>query len=89
MIRRIAGLLVVAVLLVSLNGCAMIWGTENSHKFADSVSANKENFDDGYVFSSRHGISHLEVILRDLREMHRFWDRYFMNYDWEDPYIMD
>ena len=89
MVRRIAGLLVAGVLLVSLNGCTLFWGTENGHKFADQVSESKDGFDDGTVFSSRHGISHLQVILHDFHEMHRFWDRYFMNYDWEDPYIMD
>ena len=27
--------------------------------------------------------------LKDFRKMHRFWDRHFMNYDWDDPYHRD
>ena len=87
MIKRLTALLLVGLFLISLTGCAMIWGTDRDHKFAESVKANKETFDDGYIFDSRHGMTHLEVILKDFRSMHKFWDRHFMNYDWDDPYI--
>ena len=87
MIQRLAILLLLGSLLLCATGCALIWGTDSGHKFADSVAANTDKFPDGAVMDSRHGMKHLEVILRDFRAMHRFWDYYFMDYDWNDPAI--
>ena len=87
MIHRFVALLLVGCFLMSLSGCTLFWGSDSGHKLANSVAANKEGFDDGIFIDNRHGMSHLEVILKGFHDMHRFWDRYFMNYDWEDPYI--
>jgi len=87
MLKRLVALLLLGTLLISLTGCALVWGSDRDHKFADSITKNKEGFDEGYLIDNRHALTHLEVILRDFRDMHRFWDRYFMNYDWDDPYI--
>jgi len=87
MTKRLCALLLLGALLICLPSCTLIWGSDTDHKFADSVATNKEAFDKGYVIDNHHAMTHLEVILRDFRDMHRFWDRYFMNYDWDDPYI--
>jgi hypothetical protein len=87
MIKRLAAVLLFCSFLVALSGCTLIWGTDKDHKFADSVAANKETFDEGYLMDNRHAMTHFQIILKDFRDMHRFWDRYFMNYDWDDPYI--
>lgn len=87
MTKRLVALLLLGAFVVSLPSCAFIWGTDRDHKFAESVASSKESFDDGYLIDNRHAITHLQVILRDFRDMHRFWDRYFMNYDWNDPYV--
>ncbi|HET6201819.1 MAG TPA: hypothetical protein VFI25_03325 [Planctomycetota bacterium] len=31
--------------------------------------------------------NHVTVMRRDLNSVHRTFDRYFLNYDWEDPYL--
>ena len=84
MIKRLAALLLLGTLFISLSGCASIWGTPNDCPSADWVAEKKDTFESegGY-----HAMTHLEIWLRDFREMHRFWDRHFMNYDWGDPYI--
>ncbi|MHC4945415.1 MAG: hypothetical protein ACYTG7_20580 [Planctomycetota bacterium] len=87
MIQRLVALLLVGCFLISLSGCALFWGNEHGHKFADVIHQNKDRVDDGILMDNRHGLTHLEIILKDFREMHRVWDRYFMNYDWEDPYM--
>ena len=89
MLKRLLALLLISTFLISLTGCAFFWGTDRQHKFADSVSASKDSFDEGYFIDNRHLMTHMEVWLKDFRDMHRFWDRYFMNYDWDDPYITD
>jgi len=87
MTKRLCALLILGAFLISLPSCALIWGTNKDHKFAESVTANKDKFDDGYLIDNRHAVSHFEVILKDFRGMHKFWDRHFMNYDWDDPYV--
>lgn len=33
-----------------------------------------------------HGADTRDVIARDVHDSHRKWDRYFLNFDWDDPY---
>lgn len=87
MTKRIVAILVLGCLLISLSGCALIWGSDRGHKLANSIATNKEGCELGYFVDNRHMLTHMEVILKDMRKMHKFWDRYFMNYDWDDPYI--
>lgn len=83
MIKRLSALLLLGALLISLSGCALIWGTEKETTTADWIASKKETFGDG----NRHAMTHVEIMFRDFNKMHEFWDRYFMNYDWDDPYI--
>lgn len=85
--KRLVAILLLGFLMISLTGCAMIWGTDKNHQAAQDLKTNKKSLDQGYFYDTQHSASHLEVMLRDFRKMHRFFDRHFMNYDWDDPYI--
>lgn len=87
MIKRPLALLLIGTLLISLSGCALFWGTDKDHKFASDVAAHKEQAEDGLFYDNQHFITHVQIFLRDFRKMHKLWDRHFMNYDWNDPYI--
>ena len=84
---RLTAILLMGFLLVSLSGCAMIWGTDRGHPAAEDLKTAKESYNHGYLYDTRHAATHVEVMLRDFRKMHRFFDLHFMNYDWDDPYI--
>ncbi len=83
MIKRLFALLLLGTMLVSLCGCSVFWGTDRKQESVDFIVEKKDLMED----PERHFMTHIEVLLRDINKMHRFWDRYFMNYDWDDPYI--
>ncbi len=39
----------------------------------------------GCTFDSRHNQAHLESFKRDMHESHKFIDKHFFHFDWEDP----
>ena len=42
---------------------------------------------DSVYWWGAHMRGYYQVFLRDAEQIHRSFDRHFMNYDWDDPYI--
>jgi len=87
MFKRLLSFLCVLSLVATLTGCCLIWGDETGSPLSKSIAESKDASSgcNGEYFSSRHFKTHMQVILDDLNDIHKFWDRYFMNYDWDDP----
>jgi len=86
MLKRLLALFIVAALVMSFTGCAAIWGHDGGHSVSQSLAEKKEAVSTGTFHSQRHMVTHFQIILDGLNDMHKFWDRHFMNYDWDDPY---
>ncbi len=39
----------------------------------------------GCTFSREHNRRHWLALKQDIHEMHKFVDKYFANFDWDDP----
>jgi len=40
----------------------------------------------GCTFDAHHNQAHLEAFKKDAHESHKFIDKHFMHFDWEDPH---
>ena len=91
MLGRLLALFIVACLMVSLAGCHIcnrlndtIWGNPSGAPVSQTLENNRESSDDPYV---HHVRTQWQIFFNSLNEMHKFWDRHFMLYDWDDPYL--
>lgn len=82
MLKRLCALLVLLALVVSFTGCTYIWGSDRGHPASMYIVENKPDMS----VTGRHIATHFEIFFDGLNNMHQFWDRHFMNYDWDDPY---
>ena len=82
MLKRLCALLLLLTLFVSLTGCQLFWGNDQGHWASEEIKESKSEMGP----NQRHFATHFQVFFDGLNEMHKFWDRHFMNYDWDDPY---
>ena len=91
MLRRLSALIMVVTLMVTLSSCHIcnrvndvIWGNHTGAPVAQTLEDNRDAADDPYI---HHVRNQWQIFFRNLNEMHKFWDRHFMLYDWDDPYL--
>ncbi len=79
----IAAILFILTLIFS--GCySPLFGDERGHPISEYFAEQKaesRNF-----HRSQHFYNHWRSFFDGVRDMHKFWDRHFMNYDWDNPY---
>jgi len=88
MLRKVVALLGLIALATALTGCMcnrlgdLFWGTHEGHPASQSLEENRDASESPY---SQHVRTQWVILFDGLNNMHRFWDRHFMNYDWDDP----
>ena len=85
MFMRLPALLLIMCLCLSFSGCAWFWGHDEGHPFSQSIEESKPAENEGWFHSERHFDTHWQIIFDEMNEMHRFFDRHFLGYDWDNP----
>ncbi len=86
MLKRLLALLLILTMVISFTGCTLIWGHDAGSPVSQALAEDKAPVSTGVVYSHRHMKTHWEIVFDGINKMHKFFDRHFMNYDWDDPY---
>lgn len=85
MLKRLLALFLLVSLMASVSGCTMLWGHDGGHPISQYLAEDKEQVSTGTFWSQRHFKTHWQIFFDGVNDMHQFFDRHFLNYDWNDP----